>query len=85
MGGLPRVAALGLRRPANSDFDAEYAEHTEICQAEIEASYDKITCHHETSDNEKITRTSRSSRTISLSTLGSSISRCRTLSARAAA
>ena len=37
MGGLPRVAAIGLRRPANSNFDVEYAERTQTCQADTEA------------------------------------------------
>ena len=53
MGGLPRVAALGLRRPANSDFDAEYAERTQTCQAETEAICDKSAGHHENNDKEK--------------------------------
>ena len=53
MGGLPRVAALGLRRPANSNFDVEYAERTQTCQAETEALCDKIACHHEPNDKEK--------------------------------
>ena len=53
MGGLPRVAAIGLRRPANSNFDVEYAERTQTCRAETEALCDKIDYHHETNDKEK--------------------------------
>ena len=53
MGGPPRVAAFGLRRPADSDFDAEYAERTQTCQAETEALCDKIDYHHEPNDKEK--------------------------------
>ena len=53
MGGPPRVAAFGLIHPADSDFDTEYAERTQMCQAETEAIYDKSAGHHETNDKEK--------------------------------
>ena len=47
------LAAIGLRRPANSNFDVEYAERTQTCQAETEALCDKIGYHHEPNDEEK--------------------------------
>ena len=54
MGGPPRVAVLGLKRPANSDFDAEYAERTQTCQAETEARSDKEKTKAIKDDTEKL-------------------------------
>ena len=54
MGGPPRVAALGLRRPASSNFDVEYAERTQTCQAETEARSDKEKTKAIKDDTEKL-------------------------------
>ena len=54
MGGPSRVAVFGLRRPADSDFDTEYAERTQTCQAETEARSDKEKTKAIKDDTEKL-------------------------------